>query len=96
MKKEMDMSFGLFLNRRTQTNNEQAVQNLRIKFNSPKYVEGTDWEKHLDKFNNLISLLVIQHVSIDEKQKKSLLILTCPESLRVFSSVSNRQPNMTV
>ena len=85
-----------FLESTYTASNEQAVQNLRVKLDSLKYVEGTDWEKHLNKFNHLISLLAIQNVAIDEKQKKSLLIRTFPESLRVISTVSNCQPDMTV
>jgi len=76
--------------------NEQAVQNIRIKLDSLVYVEGAEWDSHLNEFNSLIAQLAMQEVSINDATKKSMLIRSLPESLSVISTVASAQPTMTI
>ena len=76
--------------------NEQAIQNLRVKLDKLVYVEGTDWDEHLNQFNSLIAQLSVQNVEIDDAQKKSMLIRTLPESMSVISTVVSAQAGMSL
>ena len=76
--------------------NEQAIQNLRVQLDQLVYIEGTDWDEHVNKFNALIAQLAMQNVSIDDKQKKSMLIRSLPESFSVISTVASAQSEMNI
>ena len=60
------------------------------------YVEGTDLDKHLNKFNALIAQLAIQDAYIQDKLKKSMLIGSLSESLSFPCTVPSAQPDMSV
>ncbi len=88
--------FWNFLESTFTKSNEQAIQNVRCQIDFSVYVEGTDWDKHLNKFNALIAELAIQNVYIKEKVKKSMIIRYLPESLSFLCTVASAQPDMTV
>ena len=67
-----------FLRSTYTASNEQAVQNLRVKLDKLMYVEGTEWDDHLNEFNSLIAQLAVQNVEIDDSQKKSMIIRSLP------------------
>ncbi len=67
-----------FLESTYTASNEEAIQNLRCQIDSLVYVEGTDWDEHLNKFNSLIVQLGMQNFSMEDKQKKSMLIRSLP------------------
>ena len=60
------------------------------------FVEGTDWDQHLNSFNSLIAQLSIQGVDIDNAKKKSMIIRSLPESLHVVATVSSAHADMTL
>ena len=60
------------------------------------YVERVDGNEHLNKFSSFIAQLAVQNIAIDDKQKKSILIRSLPESLSVISTDAGAQADISI
>jgi len=80
-----------FLNTTYTATNVQAVQNLRNKLEMLMYVEGADWEEHMNTFNSLVAQLAVHNVSMDDKDKKAMMIRSLPASSSPPSQVPSRK-----
>lgn len=76
--------------------NEQAMQKIRIKLDSLLHVERTEWDAHLNNISSFIAQFSMRNVTSDDRQKKSMLIKSLPESLSAISTVSSAQADLTV
>lgn len=59
------------------------------------YIEGTDWDAHLNDFTSFIAQLAVQNVEITDGEKKSLITRSLPESMSVISTIASAQGEMT-
>ena len=85
-----------FLKSTYKASNEQAIQNLRNKLSSLLYVEGTEWDEHMNQFNTIIAQLALQNITITEAEKTSLIIPSLRKSMSVISTVVRATPTMTI
>ena len=71
------------------TSNTQTIINLNQALNSMRFKDEGDWEKHIQKFHNILGKLASYDSAIDESTKVSKLINTLPESFSAIAIVSS-------
>eukprot|EP00171_Calliarthron_tuberculosum_P009789 IDg9789t1 len=69
--------------------NAQAIQNLRNQLEAMKYVESSDWDAHLEKFNLFVSKISLYDNEISKNEKIEKLICTLPESFASTTMTSS-------
>lgn len=73
------------------TSNTQVVINLQAELDRLKFKDDSDWEKHVEKFNEILFKLASYDSPVAAEEKASRLIRTLPESfapLAMFSQPS--------
>lgn len=54
---------------------------MRNQLDQLKYVQGTNWDSHLDKFNGLVAKIATFSVNLTGEDKIALITRSLPESL---------------
>jgi len=73
------------------TSNTQILINLQSELDQLRFKDGENWEKHVEKFNEVLGKLASYDSPVAEDEKASKLIKTLPESfapLAMFSEAS--------
>jgi len=70
------------------SSNSQAVINLQRELESLSLTDTSQWERHLQKFHEILGKIAAYGVAITEEEKSSKLLRTLPESFAPLAMVA--------